>query len=116
MKSLIATCLTTGTITRFQSITEAEMEGYSADCIGHCLAARARQHAGHAWEEEGKGKPVPRPSPKMEEVAAYRNNGLRNKQIAALMGIKEKTVRVYAGRCIQAGLIESHAVKGNWND
>lgn len=118
MKSvkLIATHRTTGTVTTFESITEAEQEGYSADCIGHCLKGRAKHHAGYTWEEEGKGKPVPSASPKMKEVADYRNKGLRNKQIAVLMGINEKTVRVYAGRCIQAGLIESHAIKGNWND
>ncbi|APU01207.1 hypothetical protein [Aeromonas phage 32] len=101
---------------RFESITHAESEGYSADCIGHCLKGRAHHHAGYTWEEEGKGKPKPTASPRMLEVAKYRNAGLKNRQIAALMGITEKTVRCYAGRLVQAGMIESQAIKGTWND
>ncbi|MGL4506714.1 MAG: hypothetical protein ACRCUF_13365 [Aeromonas sobria] len=113
---LIGTHTKTGAIVRFSSITEAEMQGFSSDCIGHCLRGRAQTHAGYRWEEEGKGKPVPTASPQMEVVAKYRNAGLKNRQIATLMGIQEKTVRCYAGRCINAGMIESQAIKGTWND
>ena len=100
---------------RFDSITHAEREGFSADCIGHCLRGRTKSHAGYTWSAVGK-RFKPATTRSMDTVAEFRNSGYSNKEIAELMGITHQTVRVYAGRCIALGMIKSQAKKGSWTD
>ncbi len=113
---LIARAIDGSHFMRFPSITEAEKQGYSADCIGHCLRGRTKSHAGYSWEAEGVAKPEPKPTRSMITVANFRNFGYSNKEIAEHMGISHQTVRVYAGRCIALGMIKSQAKKGSWNE
>ncbi len=113
---LIARAIDGSHFMHFPSITEAEKQGYSADCIGHCLRGRTEFHAGYSWEAEGVAKVEPKPTPSMVAVANFRNRGYSNKEIAELMGVSCRTVRVYAGRCIALGMIESQAKKGSWNE
>lgn len=112
---LIATSLVGSATMTFKSIAHAEREGFSADCIGHCLRGRTKSHAGYTWEAVGK-RFKPATTKSMATVAEFRNCGYSNKEIAELMGITHQTVRVYAGRCIALGMCESQAKGGNWND
>lgn len=112
---LIATSLDGLTTLFFKSIVMAEREGFSADCIGHCLKGRTKSHAGYSWMRDGKQE-KPKPTKSLITVANYRNCGYPNKEIAKLMRISEQTVRVYAGRCIALGMCKSQAKGGNWND
>lgn len=112
---LIATSIVGSATMTFKSIAHAEREGFSADCIGHCLKGRTKSHAGYRWTREG-GQENPKPTKSMATVAEFRNCGYSNKEIAELMGITYQTVSVYAGRCIALGMCKSQAKGGNWND
>ena len=49
VKPVSGTCLTTGLVKTYNSMTEAHEDGFNRSCISKCLAGDVDSHAGYRW-------------------------------------------------------------------
>lgn len=104
---VIATCTTTGKETRFASVRAAVREGgFTYTSVRNCMHGLTPVHAGHTFRADGPMRKL-KPNNLISRVAALRNKGLRNPEIAKRLEITLGTVSVYATLARNAGLCET---------
>ncbi len=100
-----ATCLKTGAVYEWPSISKAcDDGGFCYNMIKLCLAGQLPYYSGLKFETD---TPVrsPGPSPRIVEAAELHKKGLTNQQIADTMGISLAAAKYHKQRAKNLGLI-----------
>ncbi|APU01203.1 hypothetical protein [Aeromonas phage 32] len=105
-----ATCLTTGTVYEWPSISAACADGgFSYNMIKLCLAGQLTSYSGMAFTTDSPRRTT-EPSARIKEAAELHLQGLTAKQMADTMGISINGVKFLKQRAKHLGLIKLRAM------
>ncbi|MGL4505770.1 MAG: LuxR C-terminal-related transcriptional regulator [Aeromonas sobria] len=105
--AVVAICLTTGNRAEFATIRRcADEGGFEYTSVRNCLHGRAKSHAGHRFEALTPLRKT-KTTTNIAKVAALRNKGLSNPEIAKKLGISPSTIPVYASQAVALGLTKT---------
>lgn len=96
--AIIATCLTTGNVTRFATMMEAATKGgFEYSGVMACVHGRTPQYVGHTFKREDAAQY--RPRGRVVQISELYKAGQTIREIADDLGLKYKSV---ATKVIQA--------------
>ncbi|MGL4506717.1 MAG: hypothetical protein ACRCUF_13380 [Aeromonas sobria] len=111
---VISTCTEDGVEILYPSMAICATEGnFNRQRVQLCIQGVIKQHAGHTFRAAPgatvPGNPAKRP--RLQQVAALKDSGMSNKEIAKTLDLKLDTVQKYAKQAANAGLT-THRVQG----
>lgn len=93
--AITATCIRTGTVSHFRSVTEAaDLGGFSQGCITKVIRGIQKSHAGHTFKAKG-GPGKARSPARTVAVHSLRKAGHSLESIAAHLGISISTAHYH---------------------
>ncbi len=103
---VIATSIATGEVVRFASTSAAAREGgFDRTCVSNCVNGYRKSHNGFTFKADCKLRPTSSDT-LIHKIAALRNTGHKNKEIAAIMGLAVATVRNRVPMARNMGLLK----------
>lgn len=102
-----ATCVATGSVTKYRSIQEAARKGgFTYTSVRNCIHGLTPVHAGHTFTASSPKRKL-KANNLISRVARLRNAGFRNAEIAKELEITPGTVSVYATLAKNKGLCKT---------